>query len=122
MNPCRARRFRSPVVRLLADPLSWWLMRELATGDQRVGELPAAVGQPQNLVSYHLRQLRSGATPVVEVGILRERGDECLTVPAVGRLNEVLDRGRQLAGSHSGFRLPVHRYRATRRLRSAPLA
>jgi hypothetical protein len=37
------------VVRLLADPLRWWLMRELATGDQRVRELPAAVGQPQNL-------------------------------------------------------------------------
>ena len=35
-------------------------MRELASGDRRVRELVAAVGQPQNLVSYHLRQLRSG--------------------------------------------------------------
>jgi protein-tyrosine-phosphatase len=35
-------------------------MRELASGDQRVRELAAAVGQPQNLVSYHLRQLRLG--------------------------------------------------------------
>jgi protein-tyrosine-phosphatase len=34
-------------------------MRELASGDQRVRELTAAVGQPQNLVSYHLGQLRS---------------------------------------------------------------
>ncbi len=47
-----------PVVRLLADPVRWRLMRELASSDRRVRELAAAVGQPQNLVSYHLRQLR----------------------------------------------------------------
>jgi ArsR family transcriptional regulator, arsenate/arsenite/antimonite-responsive transcriptional repressor / arsenate reductase (thioredoxin) len=46
------------VVRLLAEPVRWRLMRELASGDQRVRELTAAVRQPQNLVSYHLRQLR----------------------------------------------------------------
>jgi ArsR family transcriptional regulator, arsenate/arsenite/antimonite-responsive transcriptional repressor / arsenate reductase (thioredoxin) len=34
-------------------------MRELALGDRRVRELTAAVRQPQNLVSYHLRQLRT---------------------------------------------------------------
>jgi protein-tyrosine-phosphatase/DNA-binding transcriptional ArsR family regulator len=44
----------------LADPVRWRLMRELASGDRRVRELVAAVGQSQNLVSYHLRQLRSG--------------------------------------------------------------
>jgi ArsR family transcriptional regulator, arsenate/arsenite/antimonite-responsive transcriptional repressor / arsenate reductase (thioredoxin) len=48
------------VVRLLADPLRWRLVRELAAGDRRVRELTAAAGQPQNLVSYHLRQLRAG--------------------------------------------------------------
>jgi ArsR family transcriptional regulator, arsenate/arsenite/antimonite-responsive transcriptional repressor / arsenate reductase (thioredoxin) len=48
------------VIRLLADPLRWRLMRELASGDRRVRELVAAAGQPQNLVSYHLRQLRAG--------------------------------------------------------------
>jgi ArsR family transcriptional regulator, arsenate/arsenite/antimonite-responsive transcriptional repressor / arsenate reductase (thioredoxin) len=48
------------VVRLLADPLRWRLMRELASSDRRVRELVAAIGQPQNLVSYHLRQLRLG--------------------------------------------------------------
>jgi DNA-binding transcriptional ArsR family regulator len=47
------------VVRLLAEPVRWRLMRELASGDQRVRELTAAVGQPQNLVSYHLAQLRA---------------------------------------------------------------
>lgn len=49
-----------PVLRLLADPVRWRLMRELARGDQRVRELMAAAGLPQNLVSYHLRQLREG--------------------------------------------------------------
>jgi ArsR family transcriptional regulator, arsenate/arsenite/antimonite-responsive transcriptional repressor / arsenate reductase (thioredoxin) len=48
------------VVRLLADPVRWRLMRALASSDRRVRELAAAVGQPQNLVSYHLRQLRLG--------------------------------------------------------------
>lgn len=49
-----------PVLRLLADPLRWRLVRELAHGDLRVRELVAATGQRQNLVSYHLRQLREG--------------------------------------------------------------
>ncbi|MGH3165246.1 MAG: metalloregulator ArsR/SmtB family transcription factor [Trebonia sp.] len=49
-----------PVVRLLADPVRWRLMRELASGDWRVRELVAVAGQPQNLISYHLRQLRAG--------------------------------------------------------------
>jgi len=48
------------VLRLLADPVRWGLMRELAASDRRVRELVAAAGQPQNLVSYHLRQLRLG--------------------------------------------------------------
>jgi ArsR family transcriptional regulator, arsenate/arsenite/antimonite-responsive transcriptional repressor / arsenate reductase (thioredoxin) len=47
------------VVRLLAEPVRWRLMRELASSDRRVRELTAAVRQPQNLVSYHLRQLRA---------------------------------------------------------------
>ena len=46
-------------VRLAADPLRWQLLRELANSDRRVRELVAAVGQPQNLVSYHLARLRA---------------------------------------------------------------
>ncbi|MEV6240643.1 metalloregulator ArsR/SmtB family transcription factor [Lentzea sp. NPDC051838] len=42
----------------MADPLRWRIARELAVGDRRVRELVAALGQPQNLVSYHLKQLR----------------------------------------------------------------
>ena len=47
-------------MRLLADPVRWKLVRQLASSDQRVRELVKVLGQPQNLVSYHLRQLRDG--------------------------------------------------------------
>ncbi|MFD6069623.1 arsenate reductase/protein-tyrosine-phosphatase family protein [Amycolatopsis lurida] len=48
-----------PFVRLASDPLRWRLLRELSHGDRRVRELVELVGQPQNLVSYHLRKLRT---------------------------------------------------------------
>jgi protein-tyrosine-phosphatase/DNA-binding transcriptional ArsR family regulator len=48
-----------PFVRLVSDPLRWRLLHELARSDLRVRELVAAVGQPQNLVSYHLARLRT---------------------------------------------------------------
>ena len=47
-------------VRLFAHPLRWKLLTTLADSDYRVRELVTRVGQPQNLVSYHLRLLRSG--------------------------------------------------------------
>ncbi|WP_346535388.1 ArsR family transcriptional regulator [Micromonospora sp. DPT] len=47
-------------VRLAAHPLRWRLLTELADGDYRVRELVTLVGEPQNLVSYHLRLLRDG--------------------------------------------------------------
>lgn len=46
-------------MRMAAHPLRWALMTELASSDRRVRELVAAVDEPQNLVSYHLRLLRS---------------------------------------------------------------
>jgi protein-tyrosine-phosphatase len=45
--------------RVLADPRRWELLRVLAQSDRRVGELTALVDQPQNLVSYHLGELRA---------------------------------------------------------------
>jgi ArsR family transcriptional regulator, arsenate/arsenite/antimonite-responsive transcriptional repressor / arsenate reductase (thioredoxin) len=42
----------------LRDPLRWQLMGELGRSDRRVGELVHLVGKPQNLVSYHLAELR----------------------------------------------------------------
>lgn len=47
-----------PILPLLAEPRRWRLLAELAAGDRRVGELVASTGDPQNLVSYHLRALR----------------------------------------------------------------
>jgi ArsR family transcriptional regulator, arsenate/arsenite/antimonite-responsive transcriptional repressor / arsenate reductase (thioredoxin) len=46
-------------LRLAGDPVRWQLLRELARSDRRVQELMALVGRPQNVVSYHLAQLRS---------------------------------------------------------------
>lgn len=55
-----AQRADVPVLmQMAAHPLRWALLTELAAGDHRVRELAAAVGEPQNLVSYHLRLLRS---------------------------------------------------------------
>lgn len=47
-------------LRLAAHPLRWRLLSELAGSDLRVRELVDRTGQPQNLVSYHLRLLRGG--------------------------------------------------------------
>jgi ArsR family transcriptional regulator, arsenate/arsenite/antimonite-responsive transcriptional repressor / arsenate reductase (thioredoxin) len=47
-------------VRLAAHRLRWRLLTELADSDYRVRELVTLVGEPQNLVSYHLRLLRDG--------------------------------------------------------------
>src|SRR3954447_17437670 len=44
---------------VLADPRRWELLRALAESDRRVGELTALLDQPQNLVSYHLGELRA---------------------------------------------------------------
>jgi protein-tyrosine-phosphatase/DNA-binding transcriptional ArsR family regulator len=48
-------------LRLAGHPLRWRLLGELARSDRQVHELTALLGQPQNLVSYHLGQLRRGS-------------------------------------------------------------
>lgn len=45
--------------RLAGHPVRWRLLSELAHSDRRVGELCSLVGEPQNLVSYHLGKLRA---------------------------------------------------------------
>ena len=49
-----------PLFRLAGHPHRWRLLSELARSDQRVRELTSALGEPQNLVSYHLGLLRTG--------------------------------------------------------------
>src|SRR5581483_12253909 len=47
-------------LKLLAHDLRWNLVSALARSDYRVNELVRLLGQPINLVSYHLKQLRDG--------------------------------------------------------------
>ena len=47
-------------LQLAGHPLRWRLLRELARSDRVVSELTGLVGEPQNLVSYHLGKLRDG--------------------------------------------------------------
>src|SRR5207253_11244042 len=46
------------ILGLLSDPLRWQLLSQLGRSDRRVGELVQLVGKPQNVVSYHLAELR----------------------------------------------------------------
>jgi protein-tyrosine-phosphatase/DNA-binding transcriptional ArsR family regulator len=45
-------------LQLAGHPLRWRLLSELARSDRLVHELTGLVGEPQNLVSYHLGKLR----------------------------------------------------------------
>ena len=45
-------------LQLAGHPLRWRLLGELARSDRTVHELTGLVGEPQNLVSYHLGKLR----------------------------------------------------------------
>jgi protein-tyrosine-phosphatase/DNA-binding transcriptional ArsR family regulator len=58
--PTDAEVFHAPgqLLQLVAEPVRWSLLLELRDGDRRVGELCELTRRPQNLVSYHLRQLR----------------------------------------------------------------
>ena len=55
-----------PFLKLIAHDLRWHLLQLLAESDRRVQELVERCGRPQNLVSYHLRQLR-------QQGLVHER-------------------------------------------------
>jgi protein-tyrosine-phosphatase len=49
-----------PLLHLAAHPVRWAIINELAHSDLRVRELTAVLDERQNLISYHLRRLRSG--------------------------------------------------------------
>jgi protein-tyrosine-phosphatase len=46
-------------LQLAAHPVRWRLLGELARSDRMVHELTGLVGEPQNLISYHLGKLRN---------------------------------------------------------------
>jgi protein-tyrosine-phosphatase len=88
-------------LRLAADPVRWSLLRELAVSDRRVGELSALVGEPHNLVSYHLGQLRSAT--IVRSHRSQADGRDAYYTLDLARCRELLaDSGAAL---HPGLRL-----------------
>ena len=89
------------ILGLLSDPLRWQVVVELGRSDRRVGELVQLVGKPQNLVSYHLAELR-------QAGIVRARrssadGRDVYYSADLFRCRDLLDEaGRSL---HPGLSL-----------------
>jgi len=54
-SPAQSLRF----LKLIGHDLRWQLLAALAHSDRQVQELARLIDQPQNLVSYHLKRLRS---------------------------------------------------------------
>src|SRR2546430_13358506 len=77
--------------RVLGDPTRLALIRELESGERTVGELVAAVGQPQPRVSTHLACLRHCGFAIAE-----RRGKEAAYRLVVG-LQDLLDEADRRA-------------------------
>jgi protein-tyrosine-phosphatase len=89
------------VFAVAGHPLRWRLLRELAWSDRRVGELVQSLGEPQPLVSYHLRRLRSAE--LVSVRRSSFDGRDNYYGLRLGRFGGLLaDAGEEL---HPGLRL-----------------
>jgi protein-tyrosine-phosphatase/DNA-binding transcriptional ArsR family regulator len=87
--PPAARELTPPrFLQLAGHPLRWRLLGELARSDRMVNELTGLVGEPQNLVSYHLGKLRD-ARLVSARRSSADRRDAYYTVD-LGRLGELL--------------------------------
>ena len=86
---------------LAGHPVRWLLLTELARSDRRVRELTGSLGEPQALVSYHLRRLRGA-------GIVRTRrsshdGRDSYYSLDLARCGELLAQSG--AAIHPGLRL-----------------
>lgn len=88
-------------LQLAGHPVRWRLLSDLARSDRTVHELTALVGQPQNLVSYHLGKLRD-ARLVSARRSSADRRDAYYTV-ALTRLGELLAATGEAL--HPGLRL-----------------
>jgi len=83
------------ILRLLSDPVRWQLVAELGRSDRRVGELVQLVEKPQNLVSYHLKELRQAG--IVSARRSSADGRDVYYVADLLRCRELLgDAGRSL--------------------------
>jgi protein-tyrosine-phosphatase/DNA-binding transcriptional ArsR family regulator len=88
-------------VRLLGHDIRWQLARQLSHSDRKVGELVEAVGERQNLVSYHLGLLRRAGL-VSERRSSRDSRDIYYSLN-VGGLRDGLDQS--LATLHPALRV-----------------
>jgi ArsR family transcriptional regulator, arsenate/arsenite/antimonite-responsive transcriptional repressor / arsenate reductase (thioredoxin) len=104
------------VFQLAGHPLRWRLLRELAWGDRRVGELAGSLGEPQPLVSYHLRRLRAAELVAVRRSSFDGR-DNYYSLDLL-RCDELLaDAGAAL---HPGLRGSLRPSTAARQLSRRP--
>src|SRR5262245_47515142 len=98
-------------LQLAGHPLRWRLLAELSRSDRLVNELSELLGQPQNLVSYHLGKLRD-ARLVSARRSSADRRDSYYTVD-LGRIGGLLSATG--AALHPGLRLaPAARDAAAR--------
>jgi ArsR family transcriptional regulator, arsenate/arsenite/antimonite-responsive transcriptional repressor / arsenate reductase (thioredoxin) len=89
--------------RVLAHDLRWRLVRHLTHSDHRVSELVELVGEKQNLVSYHLRQLRDSGL-VVERRSSRDARDVYYSADLLS-IERALDKSAQ--DLHPGIRVSL---------------
>jgi len=89
------------ILQLLAHDVRWRLLRQLVYSDRAVSELTQLLGEPQSLVSYHLRQLR--AEKLVSTRRSSADGRDTYYMVDLVRCGELL----QTAGGalHPGLRL-----------------
>src|SRR5262245_8682453 len=88
-------------LQLAGHPLRWRLLNELARSDRRVHELTGLVGEPQNLVSYHLGKLRDGRLVSARRSDA-DRRDAYYTLDLAGFAGQLSATGAAL---HPGLRL-----------------
>ena len=88
-------------LRLAGHPLRWRLLSELARSDRQVRELKVLLGQPQNLVSYHLARLRGGG--LVAARRSSADGRDAYYTIDLARCGELLSAAG--AALHPGLRL-----------------
>ncbi len=84
-----------PFLQLAAHPLRWRLLQELGRSDLRVHELTERVGEPQNLVSYHLGKLKAGALVTARRSSADGR-DSYYSVDLAGVRSSLADAGAAL--------------------------
>lgn len=98
------------ILGLLADPLRWQLVGELGRSDRRVGELVTITGKPQNLVSYHLGELRRAG--IVSARRSSADGRDVYYRADLFRCRDLLDRAG--LALHPGLALAPTRSRRTK--------